>query len=99
MSEKASEAQIATIVEKLLKSPIPASFQDEVLNSLHVLTSCQATALLANLSELALREETYIQTTQNWHSTWTRISERVSMKLSAEAERIESWLDAKLRGR
>lgn len=99
MSDKASEAQIAAIVEKLLKSPIPASFQDEVLNSLHVLTAGQATALLVDLSELALREEAYIQTTQNWHSTWSRISERVSMKLTAEVERIESRLDAKLRGR
>lgn len=98
MSEKASEAQIAEIIERLIKSPIPASFQDGLLSSLHTLTDAQAASLLIDLSKLADCEDAYTRATQNWHDAWRGISERVLKKLSAEARKIESDCFARLRG-
>jgi len=94
MPHAASQSQIAEIIELLVRSPIPASYQDAVMSSLHALDAESATALIIDLTMLSLREDAYVKSSQAWGDAWPVISARITRALRLEAARIEiEWIE------
>lgn len=99
MAQAASKAQLTEIIELLIRSPIPASYQDAVIGSLHVIDAESATALIIDLTMLSLREDAYINSSRAWAATWGAISARITKALRLEAARIEVGYIARLKAR
>lgn len=95
-SSAASAVEIQQIIELLTKSPIPASYQEALLNSLHTLTSAQASEVLFVLTRLLVNENSYIRMTTVWMDTWQKIAKRIHDSVEDEANRIEAECIASL---
>jgi hypothetical protein len=98
-TERASEQQIVEILELLLQSPIPASYQEALINSVHSLDSEQADAILLDLTRLLFHEDRCAQAKEAWTATWARIAERIRNRMVEELGTIEREFERILRRR
>jgi len=98
--ERASEKQIAEILDLLLQSPIPVSYQEALINSVHSIDCQQAEAILLDLSRLLFQEVRYGTAKESWMETWSKIADRIKRRMDEELLAIEREFEAifRLRG-
>lgn len=98
--ERASERQIAEILDLLLQSPIPVSYQEALINSVHSIDCQQAEAILLDLSRLLFQEVRYGTAKESWMETWSKIADRIKRRMDEELLAIEREFEAifRLRG-
>ena len=92
--EQASEKQIAEILDLLLQSPIPVSYQEALISSVHSIDCQQAEAILLELSRLLFQEVRYGKAKEAWVETWSRIADQIKSRMDAELLTIEREFDA-----
>ncbi|NLF24081.1 MAG: hypothetical protein GX589_00275 [Deltaproteobacteria bacterium] len=96
MKQPASEKQIAEVIELLVKSPIPPLYQEELMNSIHLLDEDQAQTILVALRDLHQKGAAYADKAVDWMATWKKIGDRIQTRLKSEAQIIEEELVAEL---
>lgn len=98
VADKPAESQIATMIELLLRSGLPPTYQEHLLDAAPSLTTEQVAEVTTILTAVLSAEQSYIDATHVWRQAWEEIAKKIDLAVGAALQEVEDELFAEITG-
>lgn len=97
-ANKATEEELAEIIEKAVRLKVPPTFMDILLAKMHTFDHLDVKLLLDSFKQIESAEQNVSAAKERWEKFWVDLSDTLDVKFKEEAERMHRVLVDELTG-